>query len=143
MVQNEVLGCRSMCLARAQGCLVGQLAGDSLGSLIEFETAAAIEQLYPGGPRFLSGGGVWDTIAGQPTDDSELALALAGSLARVGSYDEEAVARRYAASYASGPFDIGATTRTAVSAAAAAGRNNSGVAAEAKKAANANSLTAR
>lgn len=28
--------------SRAQGCLLGQLAGDSLGSLVEFETPQAI-----------------------------------------------------------------------------------------------------
>jgi ADP-ribosylglycohydrolase len=123
-------------LARAQGCLVGQIAGDSLGSLVEFETSAAIEQRYPGGVRFLSNGGTWGTIAGQPTDDSELALALARSLALLGTYDEEAVARAYAAWYASAPFDIGGTTRTALSAAAAAGRTGADMASAARKAAN-------
>lgn len=124
------------CLARAQGCLAGQIAGDSLGSLVEFESPASIEQRYPGGARFLSDGGTWDTIAGQPTDDSELALALARSLALLGSYDEETVARAYAAWYASEPFDIGGTTRAALSRAAAAARAGKGVAAAAKEAAN-------
>lgn len=123
-------------LARAQGCLVGQVAGDSLGSLVEFETAASIARRYPAGARFLSDGGTWGTIAGQPTDDSELALALARSLALLGRYDEEAVARAYAAWYASCPFDIGGTTRTALSAAAAAVLAGAGVAAAARAAAN-------
>lgn len=127
---------RSACLSRAQGCLVGQIGGDSLGSLVEFETAASIEHRYPGGVRFLSDGGTWGTIAGQPTDDSELALALARSLALLGRYDEETVARAYAAWYASAPFDIGGTTRTALSAAAAAGRAAAGMAPAARKAAN-------
>ena len=74
-------------LSRAQGCLAGQIAGDSLGSLVEFQTAAAIERRYPSGVRNLSDGGSWDTIAGQPTDDSELALALARPLALLGKYD--------------------------------------------------------
>lgn len=87
----------------------------------------------------LSDGGTWGTIAGQPTDDSELALALARSLVRVGCYDEEAVARAYAAWYASEPFDIGGTTSAALSRAAAAERAGKGVAAAAREAANGNS----
>ena len=34
-------------LARAQGCLLGQLAGDNLGGLVEFRRAADIERQYP------------------------------------------------------------------------------------------------
>jgi ADP-ribosyl-[dinitrogen reductase] hydrolase len=109
-IESAVDPPRSACLARAQGCLLGQIVGDSLGSLVEFQSAASIKRLYPDGLRFLNDGGTWDTIAGQPTDDSELALALARSLALVGRYDAEAVARAYAAWYASGPFDIGGTT---------------------------------
>jgi ADP-ribosyl-[dinitrogen reductase] hydrolase len=126
-------------LSRAQGCLAGQIAGDSLGSLVEFEAASSIERRYPGGVRLLSDGGTWGTIAGQPTDDSELALALARSLALLGKYDMEAVARSYADWYASGPFDVGSTTRAALSSAAAAARVNAGVAAAAREAANRNS----
>jgi ADP-ribosyl-[dinitrogen reductase] hydrolase len=126
----------SACLARAQGCLVGQVAGDSLGSLVEFESAASIERRYPGGVRLLRDGGTWGTVAGQPTDDSELALALARSLGRLGSYDEEAVAHSYAAWYLTRPFDIGATTKAAFSAAARADCTGSGVAAASREAAN-------
>src|SRR6185436_6956656 len=46
-------------LARAQGCLLGQVAGDSLGSLCEGVTAAQIAERHPGGPRLLADGGVW------------------------------------------------------------------------------------
>jgi ADP-ribosylglycohydrolase len=35
-------------LSRTQGRLVGQIAGDALGSLVEFEGGAYIEHLYPG-----------------------------------------------------------------------------------------------
>jgi ADP-ribosylglycohydrolase len=132
----EALERASACLARAQGCLVGQIAGDSLGSLVEFWTADEIEHRYPGGPRLLSDGGVWDTIAGQPTDDSELALALARSLAKLNIYSEDAVAQTYAAWYQSEPFDIGETTRVALSAAASRARVALSVAATAKEAAN-------
>lgn len=70
-----------MQIDRAQGCLLGQLAGDALGSLVEFRTPDDIRWEYPGGVRELANGGTWGTIAGQPTDDSEMALSLARMLA--------------------------------------------------------------
>ena len=36
-------------LERAQGCLLGQLAGDALGSLVEFQTPEQIQRDYPDG----------------------------------------------------------------------------------------------
>jgi ADP-ribosylglycohydrolase/fructose-1,6-bisphosphatase/inositol monophosphatase family enzyme len=108
-------------LARAQGCLLGQVAGDSLGSLVEFESARAIAARYPDGVRDLADGGPWHTIAGQPTDDSELALALARSIVVEGHYDPGAAVEAYASWYQSGPFDCGTTTRSALAAAAGAG----------------------
>jgi ADP-ribosylglycohydrolase/fructose-1,6-bisphosphatase/inositol monophosphatase family enzyme len=107
-------------LDRAIGCLLGQVIGDSLGSLVEFQSAAAIARAYPDGVRALADGGTWDTIAGQPTDDSELALALARVLAGRESYDAEAAAAAYARWFASGPFDCGNTTRRALGATARA-----------------------
>jgi len=57
-----------------------KLAGDALGRLVEFLSAEQILQRYPDGVRELADGGTWNTIAGQPTDDSELALLLARML---------------------------------------------------------------
>jgi ADP-ribosylglycohydrolase len=102
-------------LARAQGCLLGQLAGDALGSLVEFKSSGSISSLYPGGPQLLEDGGIWHTIAGQPTDDSELALALARSIVKKNDYSEEEAATAYAQWYDSHPFDIGNTTSLALS----------------------------
>jgi ADP-ribosyl-[dinitrogen reductase] hydrolase len=70
---------RSEMLERAQGCLLGQLAGDALGSLVEFQTPEQIRREYPDGVRELADGGTWNTVAGQPTDDSEMALCGAGT----------------------------------------------------------------
>lgn len=98
-------------LARAQGCLLGQVIGDSLGSLVEFSDRATIARRYPQGVRDLADGGVWGTIAGQPTDDSEMALALARSILRQGGHDAQAALRAYRDWLRSGPFDVGATTR--------------------------------
>ena len=94
-------------VSRAQGCLLGQIAGDSLGSLVEFKDASTIRTLYPDGVRELTDGGVWNTLAGQPTDDSEMALALARSLVRNGSYSIEDVRASYVRWKKSRPFDMG------------------------------------
>lgn len=106
-------------LARAQGVLLGQLAGDSLGSLVEFKDPQRIRTLYPeGGPRDLADGGVWNTLAGQATDDSELALALARSLVATGRFEEATTFAAYRTWYQSHPFDVGSTTHAAFSRAA-------------------------
>lgn len=97
-------------LARAQGCLLGQLAGDALGSLVEFCSPGQIRARYPGGVRLMEDGGTWNTIAGQPTDDSEMALALARMLVRKGTYDATDAKTAYRAWLNSRPFDCGATT---------------------------------
>ena len=117
-------------LQRAQGCLLGQLAGDALGALVEFQSADRIAAAYPdGGPRQLADGGPHRIIAGQPTDDSELALVLARSLVAARGFDQEAVARAYAGWYHGWthtlepqacahrwcrPFDVGSTTAQAL-----------------------------
>jgi len=103
-------------LSRAQGCLLGQFAGDALGGLVEFKTPAEIARRYPGGLRSLADGGTWDTLAGQPTDDSELALMLARSIVMERHYSAEAAARAYHHWYHSHPFDCGGTTAKALAA---------------------------
>ena len=107
-------------LDRAKGCLFGQVIGDNLGALVEFQTEEEIADAYPDGVRDLHDGGCWDILAGQATDDSELALALARTLLETGSYDREAIAAAYGDWYASGPFDKGGTIDQALSAAASA-----------------------
>ena len=104
-------------LGRARGCLLGQLAGDALGSLVEFQSPEQIRRRYPEGVRIIADGGTWGTMAGQPTDDSEMALALGRALADTGCFDLERVAAAYARWYASVPFDTGGTCHQALSAA--------------------------
>ncbi len=101
-------------LERAQGVLLGQIAGDSLGSLVEFKDETTIAKLYPEGPQELRDGGVWHTFAGQPTDDSEMALILARQLTDDGEYREHKVSLRYVDWLYSDPFDIGRTTADAL-----------------------------
>jgi len=79
---------------RAQDCLLDQPVGDALGSLVEFHSPEEIRRSYPGGAGELADGGTWNTIAGQPTDDSEMALLLARILTERGAYDPNAALQR-------------------------------------------------
>jgi len=103
---------RDRILFRAQGCLLGQLAGDSLGSLVEFQSPEEIQLKYPAGVQDLEDSETWNTIAGQPTDDSEMALALARVLVRHKRYDPTLVLDAYIGWLDSDPFDCGFTTRS-------------------------------
>lgn len=96
-------------LSRAQGCLLGQLAGDSLGSLVEFQSPQEIRRKFPHGVRELADGGTWGTLAGQPTDDSEMALSLARTLIKQRRYDAEDARKAYLFWLHSDPFDCGGT----------------------------------
>jgi len=101
-------------LSRAEGCLLGQLAGDSLGSLVEFQSPSDIRRRYPNGVRELADGGTWDTIAGQPTDDSEMALMLARMLVKERRYDAEEARKAYVFWLNSHPFDCGGTVSAGI-----------------------------
>ena len=112
----------SATLRRIQGALLGQLVGDALGAQVEFRSAGDIQDSFPEGLREMTMPGVFGTMPGQPTDDSELALVLARSLVFRGTWDPEDVAGAYVWWYNSGPFDIGATTAQALRAGASAQR---------------------
>jgi ADP-ribosylglycohydrolase len=101
-------------LARAQGCLLGQVAGDSLGGLVEFQSADQVGRNHADGPRELVDGGAWDLLAGQPTDDSEMALALARSILARGRFEGAAAAQAYRSWLHSSPFDVGRTVAAAL-----------------------------
>ena len=101
-------------LSRAQGALLGQLAGDSLGGLVEFQAGETVRQRHPDGPRRLVDGGHWDILAGQPTDDSEMALALARSIVSHGTFEREAALAAYRDWLRSSPFDVGGTVGAAL-----------------------------
>ena len=78
-------------LDRGVGCLLGLAIGDALGARVEGQTDAEIAERHPHGVREMRDSPMGDspmgdnpvgkTLAGQPTDDTELALALARSLA--------------------------------------------------------------
>lgn len=96
-------------MSRAIGCLTGLIGGDNLGAQVEFEDAASIRERCAGRPLRLEDGGVWNLLAGQPTDDGELALSLARSLIEQRTYAPEHAAQAYVGWLRSAPFDVGNT----------------------------------
>ena len=96
-------------LSRAQGCLLGQCAGDALGQMVEFMSKEAIRHQYPNGVCDMKNGGVFNTLAGQPTDDTEMALMLARSIVKEKKFDAKKVFDAYRFWIKSNPFDCGNT----------------------------------
>lgn len=94
--------------------MMGLLAGDALGSRVEFKTQYDIRVEYPGRLTELIDGGAWNTIAGQPTDDGEMAITLARSIIAKGGYRSDYVFDQYVKWFDSGPFDYGGSTRRAL-----------------------------
>lgn len=97
--------CNGEALSRAQGCLVGLVAGDVIGSIAEFKQEEEAEALFLGKLKDLTG---------QPTDDTEMALALARTLVQKGYYDREYVKAAYVKWLNSDPIDCGMTIASAL-----------------------------
>lgn len=108
----------------AQGRLLGLLAGDALGSQVEFQSPATIRARHPEGLTALLPGGTWNLLAGQPTDDGEMALALARAVVDGGGFKRDRVAQAYIDWKASNPFYIGTTTTQGIDALRDRGRPN-------------------
>jgi ADP-ribosylglycohydrolase len=94
--------------------MMGQLCGDALGSQVEFMAPDRIAGLWPEGVTRILPGGAWGTLAGQPTDDSEMALALARDIAARGFYSPGGAREAYGTWFRSGPFDCGNTVAAAL-----------------------------
>jgi len=100
---------------RARGALIGLAVGDALGAAVEFRSPGSFSPVTGfrnGGPHGLE--------AGEWTDDTSMALALADSIASVG-WDLNDQAERYVEWWKTGKysvnghcFDIGITTRSAL-----------------------------
>lgn len=89
----------------ALGAILGACVGDAAGAKLEFESGDLTTTLVDHAMT-LPGGGWWRVAAGQITDDGELTLSLARSLAD-GGFDIERVARSFDEWIGSPPFDIG------------------------------------
>jgi len=92
---------------RFLGALLGAAAGEALGAPHEGKRAAQV-----GGPREITGGGIW--AAGEPTDDIDLTLALLRSLVARRRFDQDDAARRYLEWFARSPKGVGNLTRAAL-----------------------------
>jgi len=100
---------------RCRGTLIGLAVGDALGAAVEFKSPdsfAPVTGYRSGGPHGLK--------AGEWTDDTSMALALADSIASVG-WDLNDQASRYVEWWQTGKysvngrcFDIGITTASAL-----------------------------
>jgi fructose-1,6-bisphosphatase/inositol monophosphatase family enzyme/ADP-ribosylglycohydrolase len=116
-------------LRRAQGALLGLFTGDALGVQVEFQRASAIADAYPGGVREMQDDAPlnpFGTIAGQVTDDGELALALTRRLIADSRFDARAVRAGYLDWHRSGPFDCGITIGSALAGTLVPGSQSNG-----------------
>jgi ADP-ribosyl-[dinitrogen reductase] hydrolase len=100
-------------LARAQGCLLGQIAGDNLGGLAAAGRGEPAT-LSSAARRRLEDGGRGGRLAGQPSADAELGLALARSILATGGYEADRARAAYADWLRSEPFDGGGATGAAL-----------------------------
>lgn len=103
-------------LDRSVGMLVGLATGDAVGTTLEFTSRDSREPL-----RDMVGGGPFALEAGQWTDDTSMALALAASILEHGSLDEADLIAKFARWRDEGAwsctgqcFDIGITTSAAI-----------------------------
>lgn len=98
--------------SRARACLLGLAVGDALGATVEFMTAGEIQAKY-GVHRKLIGGGWLRLRPGQVTDDTQMSICIARSIAAVG-FSPEDIARRFVTWYQSKPPDVGNTCRRGI-----------------------------
>jgi ADP-ribosyl-[dinitrogen reductase] hydrolase len=104
------------CADRALGAMLGLAVGDALGTSYEFQardTNPHLDDIIGGGPFYLN--------AGEWTDDTAMALALADSLLADPKLDETDLMQRFVSWHERGEysctgkcFDIGITTRIAL-----------------------------
>lgn len=95
---------------RARAAFLGLAIGDALGAPVEFLTRGEIQAAY-GVLHELAGGGWLRLRPGQVTDDTEMSLCLARSIAARGGLDPGHAAAELAAWLRGGPIDVGNTVR--------------------------------
>ncbi len=77
-------------LERYQGCLLGLVIGDAAGTAVEFKPRGTFEPLED-----MIGGGYFNLVPGQWTDDTSMALCLTTSLIKCKGFDANDQMKRY------------------------------------------------
>jgi len=102
---------------KLKGMLVGLAAGDAVGTTVEFEARGTFDPVTD-----MTGGGPFNLVKGQWTDDTSMALCLAESLIEKQGFDALDQMQRYTAWHSTGHlsstgrcFDIGITISVALS----------------------------
>ena len=100
---------------RARGALLGLAVGDALGTTLEFAhmDQPAYPALASGPATDIVGKGPFDLQPGMITDDTQMAVCLARTLARHGRVDAAELGKRYV-TWTEHAFDIGNQTRAAL-----------------------------
>ncbi|HHV61428.1 MAG TPA: ADP-ribosylglycohydrolase family protein [Firmicutes bacterium] len=103
-------------IERYRGCLPGLVVGDALGTTLEFRPPGSFAPVHD-----MVGGGPFDLLPGQWTDDTSMALCLANSLIACEGFNPVDQLERYLRWYRKGYlsttgycFDIGSTVRGAL-----------------------------
>jgi ADP-ribosyl-[dinitrogen reductase] hydrolase len=99
--------------ARARAAFLGLAIGDALGATVEFMTPGEIRATH-GVHRDLTGGGWLHLRPGRVTDDTEMSLCIARSIAAEGRFEVRDVADRFVAWMRAGPVDLGSTVRKGI-----------------------------
>lgn len=92
---------------KALNMLLGLHVGDALGATLEFKKPSRVNQFH----TEITGGGIFMWEAGDPTDDTDLMIALLKSLVDNDKFVIEDVAKNYVKWYKGNPPDIGIATR--------------------------------
>ena len=113
---------------RFRGCLLGLACGDAVGTTVEFKSRASFKPLTD-----MVGGGPFDLMPGEWTDDTSMALCLGTSLLEKDGFDPGDQMQRYCSWWKNGYlssmgvcFDIGNTVSQALGAFISSGNPFSG-----------------
>jgi ADP-ribosyl-[dinitrogen reductase] hydrolase len=93
-------------VARAQAALLSFLTADALGVQVEFLSSDERSSLNDETLLTLQETGPWHTLAGQPTEDGELAILQARMLSYYGCYREDTAWQAYQYWLQTDPFAI-------------------------------------
>ena len=94
------------------GTLIGVACGDALGGPLE--TISKHPRKVPKNVRKMIRGGWLKLKLGQITDDTEMTLCIARSIAQNKKFDAKDIARRFVEWFYDSPIGAGGTTKTAI-----------------------------